>query len=316
MSYQAQVVADSVGPHGVRLTTIVVTFPRFILAELNTHRMLSRNSASSRAIPPELNIERVRTSPFVPEVFRQRVKGMGQGEELDPRAQERARQVWIAASIDACEHAEQLMRGDLNVSKAHVNRILEPFLWHTAIITATEWSNFFALRQPDNDDPVPDFDHGAQPEMQIIARMMRDAMRSSTPDEIDYGDWHLPFVDADERASSSIPEESGLTNTAASFGQYWANVSAGRCFTVSFDKLATIMNEYHLTSFQRSERGRGVGHWSPLEHPAMCAVPNHGKVFGISGDDWSGNFLGWAQLRKHYPGENDFQTLLDAGVAG
>ena len=47
----AKVIADSVCPKGVRMTTMEIEYPRFILAELNTHRMLSKNSASSRAIP-------------------------------------------------------------------------------------------------------------------------------------------------------------------------------------------------------------------------------------------------------------------------
>ena len=34
-----------------RVTTMEVTMHRFVLAEFNTHRVFSRNSASSRAIP-------------------------------------------------------------------------------------------------------------------------------------------------------------------------------------------------------------------------------------------------------------------------
>lgn len=309
MSYAARVVADSVGPHGVRITTMVVTFPRFILAEFNTHRVFSRNSASSRAIPTEINIERVKTEPFVPEVFGSRVKGMGQADDLDERAQKRCRQAWIAASIDACEHAQFLV--DQGVSKAHANRILEPFLWHTVIVTSTEWSNFFALRQPMNDDPVPQFDHGAQPEFQIIARMMRDAMRDSTPDELDYGDWHLPFVDADERASSEVDLDA---LGCVSIDEYWANVSAGRCFVVSYDKLDQIMDEPHLKGFDRSKNGRGVGHWSPLEHPAVCCKPFMGKKADTIEDRY-GNFVGWRQLRGHYPHEDDYSHLLGSSVS-
>lgn len=52
--------ADSIAS-GVRLTTLQVTMPRIVLAEFNTHRMLSRNSASSRAIPVEKRIAQVRS---------------------------------------------------------------------------------------------------------------------------------------------------------------------------------------------------------------------------------------------------------------
>ena len=47
----ANVICDSINEQGVRLTTFEIEYPRFILAELNTHRQLSRNSSSSRAIP-------------------------------------------------------------------------------------------------------------------------------------------------------------------------------------------------------------------------------------------------------------------------
>ena len=50
---EAKIVADSINPQGDRITTYLLTFPRFILAELNTHRVFSKNSASSRAIPFE-----------------------------------------------------------------------------------------------------------------------------------------------------------------------------------------------------------------------------------------------------------------------
>ena len=47
----AKIVADSVSPQGDRLISVLCTFPRIILAEVNTHRMLSKNTSSSRAIP-------------------------------------------------------------------------------------------------------------------------------------------------------------------------------------------------------------------------------------------------------------------------
>jgi hypothetical protein len=81
--YDVKVLADSIyglsSGQTARITTMQVTFPRFILAEINTHRAFSRNSASSRAIPTEKIIEQVVTNPFIPETFNRRVKGMGVG---------------------------------------------------------------------------------------------------------------------------------------------------------------------------------------------------------------------------------------------
>jgi len=304
MSYGVKVIRDSIAPHGVRITTIQATFPRFILAELNTHRVFSRNSASSRAIPPETLIQRVIDDPFVPETFNARIKGMGVGAALDDQADARAE--WLAASFHAASHAERLNR--IGVDKSRVNRLLEPFLWHTALVTSTEWSNFFALRQPDNDDPVPQLDHGAQPEFQIVARMMRDAMRASEPEQLAYGDWHLPYVSDDELVQRD--DEVGRDpEYGMKIDEKWANVSAGRCFVVSYDRLDEIMNEDPVDSEARSRRGQMMGHWSPLEHPAVAVRPHQGGDI-TTADDWHGNFKGWAQLRKFYPNERDYSMVL------
>jgi hypothetical protein len=285
MSYQARIVADSIGPHEHRLTTIVATFPRFILAELNTHRMLSRNSASSRAIPPETLIQRVVSDPFVPETFNTRVKGMGVGDEILGDDAVQSREAWLWAVQQAVTAAERLV--EIGVDKSRVNRLLEPFLWHTALISATEWSNFFALRDHPN----------AQPEFQIVARMMRDAMESSTPREVEYGYWHLPFVDL---STVGYVEHEGREH------DFWPLVSAGRCFVVSYDRLDEIEHEDPYKSFGRADGGKDIGHWSPLEHPAVCTKP------ALPHDYWYGNFQGWRQLRKHYPNENDFSKVLAA----
>ena len=66
--YQANVVADSVSEDGYRLTTMVVNMPRIILAEFNTPRVFSRNSASTRAIPIATHSISTRGTPS-PETF-------------------------------------------------------------------------------------------------------------------------------------------------------------------------------------------------------------------------------------------------------
>ena len=138
--YAVKILADSIAPSGVRLTTMEITFPRFILAEINTHRALSRNSASSRAIPTEKNIERALQSPFIPE-FNERVVGMGVGDVLPDAEQAHARNAWLAARNSAVAAARAL----LHVDKSRANRLLEPFMWQTAIVSATDWANFFRL---------------------------------------------------------------------------------------------------------------------------------------------------------------------------
>lgn len=272
--HSVEILADSIGPHCIRLTTFRVTFPRFILAEVNTHRMLSRNSASSRAIPTERVIEQVATRPFVPQ-FNQRATGMGVGEPLSGAEQAEARQEWLLCHARALRAAQRL----LHVDKSRVNRLLEPFIWHTAIISATDWENFFAQRT----HPA------AQPEFRRLAIAMRDALDDSKPEPLGWGEWHLPLAD------DFIPLGAGFAD---------AQVSAGRCARVSYGRDAEP--ESPQASLRRWERLSRSGHWSPAEHPAR--VPEE--------DEWSdrfnwnkgrwGNFLGWVQLRKHYPNEEVF----------
>ena len=278
--YDAKVLADSVSPAGVCLITVQATFPRFILAEVNTHRVFSRNSASSRAIPPEKHIERVREHPFVPEVFCERVKGMGQGAPIED--QEVAREDWLQAAAYACTQAELLM--EHGISKSHVNRLLEPFLWHTAIISSTAWENFFALRCPEGEEV--DLDFPAQPEFQRVAILMRRAMRASSPQPVGPHAWHLPLVSGEDR---EIARRSRAQDPSWDDGRWLAEVSAGRCARVSFDR----QGEYEdpEDSRRRARRLLEAGHLSPFEHPATPSVSG------------SGNFTGWLQLRGTVPNE-------------
>jgi len=94
----AKVVADSKNEYGNRVTTMVVTFPRIILAEFNTHRMFSRNSASSRAIPFEKMVKAVRENPFVPIAWMRDHKGMQGNEYLTDKEEiQEAKDIWLAA---------------------------------------------------------------------------------------------------------------------------------------------------------------------------------------------------------------------------
>lgn len=158
---EAKIVADSVDPRGNRITTMLLTFPRFILAELNTHRMFSKNSASSRAIPFEKMVKMVNEDPFLPIAWQKNHSGM-QGIDYITNASriEQCVDDWLEARDDAVNHAMRLNKGfpmfedskivgyDDSVTKQICNRLLEPFMWHTVLLTATEFSNFFELRSP------------------------------------------------------------------------------------------------------------------------------------------------------------------------
>jgi len=132
----ASVIADSTSPSRTRLTTLEVRLHRFVLAELNTHRVFSRNSASSRAIPIAKQIERVLTDPAVPLEYGSKRTGMQAGPPLDGDALVEAQQVWLAARDSAVAAAQDLLR--LGVHKQVANRLLEPFMWHTVIVSSTD----------------------------------------------------------------------------------------------------------------------------------------------------------------------------------
>jgi hypothetical protein len=149
---EAKVIADSISPQGDRLTTFILTFPRIILSEFNTHRMFSRNSASSRAIPFEKMVKSVEENPFIPIAWQKDHKGM-QGSEYftDNQDIQRLEDLWILQSREAIKSAQSL--NNLQTTKQLCNRLLEPFMWHTVIITSGKegLENFFDLRCPQYD---------------------------------------------------------------------------------------------------------------------------------------------------------------------
>ncbi len=234
MKIQAKIIADSKSVRGERITTFLLTFPRIILAEFNTHRVFSRNSASSRAIPFKKMVESVETNPFIPIAWQKDHKGM-QGTEYKTGLSEIQLCInkWLEARDNAVQSATLLNKTDL-VTKQLCNRLLEPFMWHTVICTATDYENFFKLRCPEyivnwypanrpealepaqasfrskkdaiartngecDDWTEEDWRESnisqAEIHIQALAEAMWDAMNESTPRELNVGEWHIPFGD-------------------------------------------------------------------------------------------------------------------------
>lgn len=275
MSYACTILADSQNPQGYRLTTFEITFPRMVLADLTRHRSLSYSFESTRARPTESIIEQVRENPYVP-TFRARAKGMGGGDELSPEEQREYQLRWRNAALVAADTAERM----LGIGKEHGGRMLEPYAWTTGIVSGTTWENFFGLRCPP-EGGAPDPRHGAQIELQLIANMMRYQYRVNEPQRINWGDWHLPYF------SETIPMNGLQART-------YAEASAGKCAGVSFLKHREGVSVAMLAEKWR-ERLAPSAHWSPGEHPAM-AERGDGNTHG--------NFTGFKQLRKFYPGES------------
>lgn len=266
---QAKIIEDSVNPSGVRLTTFVLTYPRFIHSEFMTHRMFSRNASSSRAIPVKKSIQMVVSEPVIPLAFTKNKPGMQGGEALSGEAHEKAVEIWLKARDAMVDFANQL--ADLEVHKQYANRLLEPFAHITVVCSATDYDNFYALRCHEM----------AQPEIHALADLMYEASLASVPVQRLGGEMHLPFVSDEERQSLS--------------NELVIKMSVARCARVSYlnhdGKKPTL--EEDLALYNRLV-GSAPIHASPAEHQAIAR--NY--------DGHSGNFRGWTQYRKLLSNEN------------
>lgn len=271
--YSARIITDSISPDDVRLTTFEITIPRFILAEFNTHRMLSRNSASSRAIPIQKMIDRVMDEPFIPMYWGKNKKGMQATEEIAHYQAQAAEEAWLGARDSAVSIVREL--SNMGVHKQTANRLLEPFMWQTILVTATEWDNFLNLRtHPD-----------AQPEFQVVAKMMDELLQTQTPAPIDYNEWHCPLTQ---------PEEEWVTE------QQRIMASIGRCARVSY--LTHDGKRDPQADIDLAKRLLVSGHMSPFEHVARPAEERFHNEF-------IGNFRGWVQYRKTIMGEENILAM-------
>ncbi len=258
----ADIITDSISGAGKRITTLSLYYPRFIHAEFMTHRMFSRNASSSRAIPTEKLIQDIIDNPVEPVYWGKNMKGMQAQEELSGQDKNDARWGWAMAQHRTIVYAVYLNK--LGVHKQIVNRILEPFSHIRVCVTATEWDNFFKLR----------LHPAAQPEMQALAKAMKDAMDASEPRLLTPGQWHLPYVSMIEQYDYGVTISKTL--------------SVARCARVSYR-----LHDGSPTHMQADEelykRLLAEQHMSPFEHQATPLTAH---------DTRSNNFYGWRQLRE------------------
>lgn len=278
-NYAVKIIAHSVAPDGSFLVTFSLMYQRFIHAEFMTHRQFSRNAASSRAIPVEKMLKQVRENPAMPIHWGRNQPGMQANEQHDAlihnphrpfKTEWTAEEAWRDAARLAAEWAEFMSKAGYH--KQVVNRLLEPFQLMQTVMTTSTLDNWFALRDH------PD----AQPEIRMLARLMREVFEASTPRETHYGDWHLPYVKDDERTFYDLHELIAM--------------SAARCARVSYlnhdGKPPDFDKDIEL--FERLTKAEPP-HLSPVEHQAACMpMPNLESRM-----KYSGNFTGsWMQYRK------------------
>lgn len=309
---KATVLADSINSLGNKLTAFEIEYPRIVLAELNTHCMLARCSASSRAIPFEKMKQQLTGRPVR---FGAANPGMqDKGEEHNAPVYNgefpfSVEEWWEGARAHAIFRAQALF--DAGYHKQVYNRLTEPFQMMRTVISATEWDNFFWLRN----------DGAADPTLHELARCMQEAKEQSNPNLLMPGEWHLPYIYARRF-------EDNILRYFLDYEDYmqWNNeltleeaqiVSVARTAAVSFrnEDYGVVKSKEVFNRLIEGDRK----HASAFEHAgtpmAECQIgrinDNHSYTWepGVTHLDrdlnlWSAKFKGFIQYRKLIPGEN------------
>jgi hypothetical protein len=289
----ANIIADSISPEGIRLTTFELEYPRFIHAELMTHRMFSRNAQSSRAVPVSKSLKLEYITPIV---WGKNQAGMSSKEVLDEENQKACEYYWHALVRYCRDFAERMSAEGLH--KQWANRCLEWFSPIKVVVTATEWDNFFWLRI----DP-----EAAQPEIVELATKMKEAMDASQPSRLYPGMWHLPYVQTLLFPNGDVQYRVGDTENWVSLDVETAKkISASCCAQVSYRKLDTSI-EKALEIYDKLFSGPKP-HLSPVEHQCSpmeystnredTEFPYGATHMDSNGRYWSANMRGWVQLRQ------------------
>lgn len=276
----AKVIADSINPDtGKRITTLAIKIPRIILSEHNTHRSLSRNFSSSRAIPAKKLRKEAWEHPFVPIYWGANKSGMSADQQLTGFNLSMAKFSWkLAGKFAVMFHKMMELVG---VHKQTCNRIIEPWMSVVGTITSTEWDNFLRLR----------YDRNAQPEIIVLAKKIHDAIKASEPTVPENG-IHLPFIDEEERRTFPIDQ--------------LIKISVARCCRTSYANCLGKKSQPE-EDIKLYHRLLGNGHFSPFEHIAL--IPNHGRVAKELQYDLQRNFRGWYQLRAFIQPESNTKYL-------
>lgn len=276
----AKVIADSINPDtGKRITTLAIKIPRIILSEHNTHRSLSRNFSSSRAIPAKKLRKEAWEHPFVPIYWGANKSGMSADQQLTGFNLSMAKFSWkLAGKFAVMFHK---MMEIVGVHKQTCNRIIEPWMSVVGTITSTEWDNFLRLR----------YDRNAQPEIIVLAKKIHDAIKASEPTVPENG-IHLPFIDEEERKTFPIDQ--------------LIKISVARCCRTSYANCLGKKSQPE-EDIKLYHRLLGNGHFSPFEHIAL--IPNHGRVAKELQYDLQRNFRGWYQLRAFIQPESNTKYL-------
>lgn len=319
----AKVICDSISEQGARVTTFEIEYPRIVMSEFNTHRAVSRNSSSSRAIPVSKMLEHTKNINLKPVYFGSKKSGMQAADELIGEDLQYAQDVWESALNSAV--AQSGLLDDLGVAKEVTNRLVEPFQLVKVVCTATDWDNFFNLRlHPD-----------ADPNICMLAYKMYKAMEESKPKVLKSGEWHLPYVDTGRYEGCEqhfgYSENNDGVYTYCPLGEA-IKFSAASCASVSYrtegmtlekaDKIfdmlikAEVVHsspfEHIATPIKRLQDGIGVKRINCSEPFTWEDGVTH---MNKQGQLYSGNLRGWVQYRHLLPNNTawgfDFEKRME-----
>jgi thymidylate synthase ThyX len=340
----AQIVAHSVNEQGDELISVLATFPRIILAEVNTHRMLSKNTSSSRAIPFKKMVETIKEDPFIPIAWQKEHKGMQGSEYFENTMLQQ--ELWLEARNSAVDLADRLNSG-CGVTKQLCNRLLEPFMWTTMLITGPKsgWDNFFKLRCPaysiqeliDGDlrtfrskkDFLKELDYDpifpntnldwlkvnkGQAEIHImaLAECIWDAYNESTPKVLKAGEWHIPF----ENKIIEILANPDSGNH--SVGQQWTKDKVFVSTAMGARTSYTVVGEEKGIDYEAMiglhDRllAQDPPHSSPLEHCAKAMSEAERQMYRkVEKAKSDSEGLGWCNNLK---GFIPYRYMVDNGI--
>ena len=325
---KAEIVADSVNQQGDRLTSLLITFPRILLSEINTHRMLSKNTSSSRAIPFHKMVKAIQENPFIPIAWQKEHTGMQGYDYFNVEESKINRQVWLEARDSAVENAQQIH--NYEITKQLANRLLEPFMWTTMLITGSKegWDNFFNLRCPQyqpvanvlktfrsKKDAIRRFPSAAELteinwfknnkgqaeiHMMALAECIYDAMNESTPKQLRAGEWHIPMRDKiDNDILLDTLEDGNFINDKIE--NYIVKISTAMAAHTSY----TIVGGEAVKSYEKWIElhdkliAYDPPHSSPMEHCCICVTKDEYNN-SLKGQEkgWFRNYKGFKSYRQ------------------
>lgn len=303
----AKVLADSTSSEtGQRIVTFELEYPRIIHSENMTHRVASKNSASTRAVPTPKAVEHVRNNTFMPVWWGKNQSGMSAREELNAPViingvSLTREEAWLQLRDVTCQYVEAFHEAGYH--KQIIARPLEVFSIHKIVYTATDYSNFFWLR--DHED--------AQPEIQVLAREMKAAYQSSITTLLNLGDWHTPYYKNGywREVGDTKVDAYGYTRDQA------LKISTSMCAQVSYRVGDATIEK--ADNIYVKLMGGDVVHASPLEHqasPTPATVP-WTDIPGVTHIDkqgriWSGNLCNWIQHRQLIMEEKGLSPMTGA----